>query len=233
MTSTVSRDRGLALTEGLLWCGVLAGPLFVVAFLLEGATRADYSPMRHPVSSLALGPSGWVQVVNFTVTGILYLAFAAGLLLARRRSPSSDVSRIGAVLIGLAGVGLLGAGAFATDPISGYPPGTPDVMTSYTTSGALHDTFSTLTFFGVPAAAIAFAWRSGRSGDTRWSVLCLGAAALFLAGFVLASVGFSQQPGLVGYGGFFQRVTIVIGLGWLTLLAVRTRRAVTRGSGQP
>lgn len=43
--------------KALLACGAIAGPLFVVAFL-EGATCDDYDPLRHPVSSLALGPSG-------------------------------------------------------------------------------------------------------------------------------------------------------------------------------
>jgi hypothetical protein len=41
------------ITRGLLWCGVAAGPLFLVTALAEGATRADYHPLRHPVSSLA------------------------------------------------------------------------------------------------------------------------------------------------------------------------------------
>lgn len=41
-----------------LICGIAAGPLFVLSFLVQGATRADYDPMRHPVSSLALGDHG-------------------------------------------------------------------------------------------------------------------------------------------------------------------------------
>jgi len=46
-------------TKTLLACGAIAGPLVVVAFVVEGATRAHYDPLRHPVSSLALGDSGW------------------------------------------------------------------------------------------------------------------------------------------------------------------------------
>ncbi len=68
-------------TKALLGCGVIAGPLFVVAFLIEGATRADYDPLRHPVSSLAFDDFGWMQVANFIVTGLLMLAFAIGLRL--------------------------------------------------------------------------------------------------------------------------------------------------------
>ena len=61
-------------TRGLLRCGLAAGPAFVAAFLVEGAVRDDYRPLRHPVSSLALGPRGWIQTGNFAVTGALFLA---------------------------------------------------------------------------------------------------------------------------------------------------------------
>jgi hypothetical protein len=65
-----------AKTRTLLACGVIGGPLFVATFLVEDATHANYDPLRHPVSSLALSDSGWVQGANFIVTGLLTLAFA-------------------------------------------------------------------------------------------------------------------------------------------------------------
>ncbi|MGI5131787.1 DUF998 domain-containing protein [Pseudonocardia sp. CA-107938] len=64
--------------KALLYAGVVAGPLFIVAVLLEGATRAGYSPLRHPISSLALGEGGWMQTATFLITGALSLAAAAG-----------------------------------------------------------------------------------------------------------------------------------------------------------
>jgi hypothetical protein len=45
-------------TKMLLLCGMIAGPLFTLAWIVEGATRANYHPLRHPVSSLALVISG-------------------------------------------------------------------------------------------------------------------------------------------------------------------------------
>jgi hypothetical protein len=66
-------------TKTLLACGAIAGLLFVLVFLLEGATRANYDPLRHPVSSLALGDYGSVQSANFVVAGLLTLAFSVGL----------------------------------------------------------------------------------------------------------------------------------------------------------
>jgi Protein of unknown function (DUF998) len=94
-----------AWTRRLLHCGVAAGPVFVAVFLLEGAVRDGYRPLRHPVSSLALGPRGWVQAGNFAVAGTLFLAGAAGL--ARAGDPAA--SRAAPALIGAAGAGLIGA----------------------------------------------------------------------------------------------------------------------------
>ncbi|NUS58962.1 MAG: DUF998 domain-containing protein, partial [Streptomycetaceae bacterium] len=95
----------------LLYAGAAAGPLFVIAVGIEGATRAGYEPVRHPISSLALGDHGWTQTATFLVTGVLCLALAVGLALG-----PGPRQRWAAVLIGLWGVGLLGTGVFVTDP---------------------------------------------------------------------------------------------------------------------
>jgi hypothetical protein len=84
---------------------VAAGPVFVAVFLVEGVVRDGYRPLRHPVSSLALGPRGWIQAGNFAVTGTLLLAAAAGL--ARAGDPAAS-SRAAPALIGGRGAYRLG-----------------------------------------------------------------------------------------------------------------------------
>jgi hypothetical protein len=167
---------------------------------VEGLTWDGYQPMRHPVSSLALGQHGWFQVANFAVTGGLYLASSIGL----RRAGVAD-SRVGPFLVGAAAAGLLGAGAFRTDPVSGYPPGTPDVLPGYTTLGALHDTFSAPTFLALPVATLAYAGGFLRRGNRGWAVYSAVSGLSMLAAFALASIGFSQRQGLVEYAGALQR----------------------------
>jgi hypothetical protein len=81
---------------------VVAGPVFVTAFLLEGAARDGCRPLRHPVSSLSLGSRGWIQAANFTVTGALFLAGAAGLAHA---GDSAASRRAAPALISAAGAG--------------------------------------------------------------------------------------------------------------------------------
>jgi hypothetical protein len=206
----------------LLGCGAVSGPLFVAAFLVEEATRAGYDPVRHPVSSLALGPSGWTQTANFLVSGLLALAFTVGLYRTLRSRGRRSVW--GPLLVGAWGIGLIGAGIFVTDPVSGYPPGTP-AQGVHTWHGGLHDfPFSVLTFVSLVAACGVFARRFAGWGQRGWALYSAVSGVLFAAGFVIFGAGFSQTAGLVDIAGLLQRLTIVVGWGWLTALAVHLLR---------
>ena len=147
-------------TRRLLRCGVWAGPVFTATFLAEGAARGGYRPLRHPVSSLALGPGGWVQMANFSVTGVLCLAGAAGL---RRTGDRLAGCRSGPVMVAAAGAGLISSAAFRTDPVGGYPTGTPDMPAKFSRAGTAHNLAAIPVFFGLPAAAACYGWRSWRA----------------------------------------------------------------------
>jgi hypothetical protein len=215
-----------SVTRWLLRCGVVAGPVFVAAFLVDGATRPGYRPRRHPVSSLALGAHGWTQVTSFAVTGALYAAGAAGLSRAGR--PGAGLA--GAAAAGATAVGLLGAAAFTTDPVSGYPPGSPDALERPSREGTAHNLTSTGVFLGMPAAALAVAARALRNGEAGWGLYSAGTAVSVLAATGAAGAGFGQSPRLVDVGGLFQRVSIVIGFTWLTALAGRPLRELGRAA---
>ncbi|HEV8652402.1 MAG TPA: DUF998 domain-containing protein [Actinomycetes bacterium] len=66
-------------TRALLACGVAAGPLFVVVGLLQMLSRDGFDPTRHPLSLLSLGGLGWIQISNFVVAGLLFVASAVGM----------------------------------------------------------------------------------------------------------------------------------------------------------
>jgi Protein of unknown function (DUF998) len=222
-----SPGQGQAWTRRLLRCGVAAGPVFIAAFLVEGAVRDGYRPLRHPVSSLALGSRGWIQTGNFAVAGTLFLAGAAGL--ARAGDPAAS-RRAAPALIGAAGAGLIGAALFPTDPVSGYPPQTPDALTGPSRTGTAHNVAAVPVFFGLPAAALASGWRSWRAGQRRFGLYSAGTAVTMLATMALAAAGFGQSPRLVHLGGLFQRASIITGFAWLTALSVR---ALQRAPGHP
>src|ERR687893_673696 len=209
------------MTKALLACGAIAGPLFVVAFLFEGATRANYDSQRHPVSSLALGDYGLLQSANFVVAGLLTLAFFVGL---RRVLEQGKGSTWGPLLVAVWAVGLLGAGVFVTDPVSGYPPGTPDRLSGYSWHGALHDLFSLTAFVALAAACFVFGRRFAAQSERGWATYSAVTGVVFVVAFVLSSAGFGQAEGLVDLAGLSQRVAVIAGFGWLTLLAVRLLR---------
>src|SRR5215469_10254511 len=93
----------------LLVCGAIGPLLFIVVFLIEGATRPGYNAWRNVVSSLSLGEQGWMQIVNFLVCGALVVSFAIGLRWAL--SPGA-ASTWGPILLGAFGLCLVGAGLF-------------------------------------------------------------------------------------------------------------------------
>ena len=66
-------------TRVLLAGGIVGPLLFIVVFLVEGATRPGYSAWRNFVSELALSNEGWQQIANFLVCGACCIAFASGI----------------------------------------------------------------------------------------------------------------------------------------------------------
>lgn len=128
-------------------------------------------------------------------------------------------------MVGAYAIGLLGAGIFVADPMNGYPPGTPDKRLIYSVHGVLHDLFSTLVFLGLPVACFVFGrWFAAR-GERGWAIYSAVTAVVCLGAFILSSAGFAQAEGLVDLAGLFQRVTLIAGFGWLTLLAFRFLRS--------
>ena len=204
-----------------------ASPVFVAVFLSEGAVRDGYRPLRHPVSSLALGQRGWIQAGNFAMAGTLFLAGAAGLARAGDPAPS----RAAPALIGAAGAGLTDSAVFTTDPVSGYPPGTPDALTRPTRTGIAHNLAAVPVFAGLPAAELATGWRSWRARQHRSGIYSAGTAVTMLTTVALAGTGFAQSPRLNGLGGLFQRASIITGFAWLTALSAQVpRRTPTTGA---
>jgi hypothetical membrane protein len=209
-------------TRRQLACGALAGPLFVTTFLIEGATRAHYNPLRHPVSSLAIGAFGWIQSVNFLVIGLLLLIFAFGL---RRTIRIPGSTTWGPLLIGLSATCLVGAGLFTADPVSGYPSGTPNRPLTYSTHGILHALFTIVGFYALSAASLVFARYFMKRHERGWAIYSLSSGLGTLIAFFAAAKGIQEAEGFVELGGLFQRIAIVMGLGWVTLHAVKLLRA--------
>ncbi len=204
-------EQSLA-TRLLLACGVIGPLLFIVVFLIEGGTRPDYSAWHHFVSSLSLGSWGWVQIANFLICGVLVLCFAVGL---RRVLHPGKGSTWGPILLGIFGLCLIGAGLFVTDPLLGYPPGAPSTPTLH---GVLHMLLSLGAFIALPAACFVVARRfAGDPAWRGWAFYSIATGILVIVFFILTDVVEFLNPN--GPAGLVQRLTIIIGWGWIAVLA--------------
>ena len=204
-------------TRALLLCAAIACPLFMILVIVEGALRTDYLSSVYPLSSLAIGHAGWVQITNFIVTGFLLVLFSFGL---KQVCNTASGKFQGPLLIRWVGIGLIGAGIFVTDPIFGYPTDGPLVLRQFTFHGHLHDGFSMLVFICLPWACFVFRRYFMDKGMRGWSMYSAITGFSMLATFIMASMGFKQVPEFVHYAGLFQRLCISIGWAWMMLLSL-------------
>ena len=189
-------------TRRLALAGILGPPFFVVVFLVLGFIKPGYDPVVRFVSEGSIGELGWIQIVNFLVFGATLLVFSLALWQGFGDRLSG---RIGSVLIGIVGVGAVGAGVFVSDPDSQI----------ITTHGALHESVSLVAFVGLALACFFFAKRFW--SDLPFAVYSIATGALIPVTF--ASIDAIGRPGLV------QRVMIIVVWTWLTILALRLWRA--------
>jgi hypothetical protein len=206
--------------------GALCAPVFIIAFMIQGFAREHYSWLRYSISALSIGPHGWMQIANFIVSGSLIVLLAIGLRLSLK--PGSRGSVFGPIAVAIAGIGLIGAGIFVTDPVFGYPPDQPLVLKQFTTRGHLHDFFSMFWFIGAPTACFVLARRFFALGETGWAIYSILSGVGMLIFFVLAGVGFNQTTGFVDYAGVYQRLSAGTGVVWLMLLALHQIGATNR-----
>ena len=217
-------------TRALLAGGVVGPVLFVLVFTVLGAISPGYDPMRQFVSLLSLSDWGWLQVASFLLTGLLVVASAVGL---RRVLNNGIGCRLAPIGVGLAGLGLIVAGIFSTDPLQGYPPGTPlGLPLTASWHAVLHLLGALLFFGGLPFASIVLARRFRSGGELGWAIYSLVSGI----GMFLFNVVTSASPGTVGtfpeVAGLFQRISIVLGLGWLAMVSLRWLRGTTTATDQ-
>jgi hypothetical protein len=127
-------------------------------------------------------------------------------------------------LIGGAGLGLIGAGMYATDPVNGYPPGAPDRTTQRSTTGLIHELCAVPVMLGIPAAAVTAGVRAAARGERRWAGYCLASALVSLGAFFASGAGFGGAEQFAGRAGLYQRIGIVTAFGWMSMLALRVGR---------
>ncbi|MHC9292985.1 DUF998 domain-containing protein [Mycobacterium sp. LTG2003] len=96
-----------------------------------------------------------------------------------------------------------------------------------TGTGRLHDLFGLPVFAGIPIAGLASAATAVRSSDYRWACCSAGTSTAMAGSLVLFGTAIRGRSRLRGKSGIPQRISIAIGLGWLSSLSLRNLRRVT------
>ena len=205
------------MTRALLACGIVGPILFVLTFVVDGATRPGYDPMRNLVSQLATGVGGWVQIANFIVCGVLLIALAVGL------SRSFGVT-VTPSIVAVLGAALILAGVFVTDPGFGYPPGTLERQTLH---GEIHGYVSIVAFVSLALAPLSAAALARAPGSRGWRAFSALTGIVVLASIVVTAVAVnSAEDGTWPDAptGLLQRISIIVGFAWLAALSFRSLR---------
>jgi Protein of unknown function (DUF998) len=203
-------------TRVLLGCGAAAGPVYLGVGLAQALTRPGFDLSRHDLSLLSNGELGWIQITNFLVSGSLVLAGAVGL---RRTLGSGPGERWASVLVGVYGLGLIGAGLFRADPALGFPPGTPTNATSVSWHGLLHFATGGIGFLALIAACAILSRHFAALQQGGWAAYSAITGAVFLAGFVGIAAGSGNSSTIFGFW-----VAVVLAWSWLTTLSARLIR---------
>ncbi|TDD15888.1 DUF998 domain-containing protein [Nonomuraea diastatica] len=213
MTDNLTTTAAGGAARTLLMCGIVAGPLYIVVVLIQMLTRDGFDISRHPASMLSNGDLGWVQIANFAVSGLLFVAGAVGL--HRVRDPAGRGGAWGPRLIGVLGAGMVAAALFSADPADGFPPGTPlGPPTSMSTHGMAHFLVSGIAFLALIAACFTFSRWFAAVGRRGWAAFSTVTGALFLAAWISIFVSQGSRVANVAFA-----IAITLGLSWASLLA--------------
>jgi hypothetical protein len=209
-------DRGAAVTRALLGWGVVAGPFYLTAGLVQAFVRDGFDLARHPLSLLANGPGGWVQTANFVLSGLMVIAAAVGF----GRIPGPGL-RGASWFLGGFGASMIAAAIFPADPVDGFPAGTPEGFpTSISTPGLLHFVAGTLGFVSLAVSGFFAARSMSRRGVPALARLSFFSGGAILLGFFGGMLIPGLSPGTAGIW-----FSVIVGWAWLAVLALYLYRA--------
>lgn len=195
-----------------LHAGIVVGPLFAAVVVAQLVVHDAFDLSRHPISLLATGDHGWVQIANFVAAGVLVILAARGL----RAHLTEGRGRVWIPrLIAAFGVGLVLSGVFVADADLGYPAGTPAGPAELSWHGILHAASAAVAYNALIAAMIVVAVRVARQGRR--------AAAATHAVTAVVLLGLLSQPTAPGVS-VRMAAGAVVAFGWLASLCVAAHR---------
>ena len=219
MEKVISRDIIAAKpNQILLACGAVAGPVYITVGVIQILIRPGYDPTRHDLSLMSNGELGWIQIANFVLAGLLVIVGAIGM---RHVLLGSRAGTWGPLLIGIYGLGLIGAGIFVADPALGFPPGTPIDAHEMSQHGILHFVTGGIGFLAFIAACFVFARRFSVLQQRGWAVYSLLTGIVFFAAFFGIATGAQLGGNVLVFVTLAFTVAVVSAWAWLSAIFLR------------
>ena len=221
-TATTSKQRSLV-SRLCLWAGIVGPLFFVLVFTIDGFFTPGYSAMRDVVSFLELEPAGWIQGLNFLLTGLLFMLFAFGFFQWMRPVSTRGWRSVTAILIALSGVGMIMESLFFPDAAGTAQP---------SVHGTLHPIAFSLIFLSLGIASLLVAGKFLRTPGWRvhgvYSLLAglfpiVAALGNLYSSFIVSTASktpFTSTTSQLAVGGLINRLLILVAFAWYVILAI-------------
>lgn len=208
-------------TNKLLTAGILAGPLWIVITYAQAFTREGFDLVRHPASLLSQGDLGWIQVLAFVLSGILYIVSAVGL-----KQKLTGIGRTWApIMLGIFGIGMVMGGVFRADPALGFPPGTPLGIPKITSlSSQIHGLAPMIAFTGLTICFFILARRFFKQGKSAvaWTSILVGVGSIVLSN--IPALTADMEKGIFNFIPLWLGATIAFVWASVILCAIREEK---------
>ncbi len=192
----------LIVTGLMIFKYIQFGPvLFIIVVSVLERVTPNYDWRKNYISELSLGKYGWVQRLNFWISGISVF----GLCQMMSAASKTELLSFGWQMGSLLGLVMIAAGVWNTDPRGTTKP---------TTSGRLHDWTFHVGMFGIFAAYILVGW-GYLSRAPLITVVTWGIAVFDL---VWWRTGHRWKIPI----GISQRIVMYLALLWLDVIAIWT-----------
>lgn len=194
--------------------GILGPSLFVIVFTIEGRLQPGYNALSTYVSALSLGPRGWVQIINFVISGTLMLVFARGAAIEFKKEKTSQA---GPLQLAIIATGILLSGPFVMDPM-GTPPAHASVH------GLVHGILGGIVFLLMPISCIVFYRRLRIEPNwqtfSKWTLIMGIILITTLTIFTFATKISALQIVFNDWFGLLQRLVLIPFMFWVLTLGV-------------
>lgn len=207
----------------LVACGMAVPLIFGALVLVGGIVEEDYNHMTQAISELGgvEADQPLVQNFNFVITGLLIMAFAAGL----HRTTSLRGGPIKGPLL----IGLFGLGTAVAQPLLPCDAGCDGT----TLIGFMHNATGLTSFVAFVAGIFLVSSRFRHNPQFKAFVIPSRIAAV--AGFIalVLWIAIGRIAGVESVNGLLQRIFVAIVLGWTGLTSILIWRLKEDTDGSP